>query len=128
MKLIHNLYIIKPNGICIFHQKYGSLEEDPQAIAGFLIAISMFSKATVGEEIKTLVTDNFKFVFKTDGKFVFVTFVDKTDNSNYTQQQLDEIKTLFYNNYPQAESVCQSGNLQIFEKFKFEIGDIVNKN
>ena len=126
--MIHNLYIIKQNGICIFHEKFGSLEEDPQSIAGFLTAMSMFSKSIIGEEIKTISTNRFKFVFKTDRKFLFVTFVDKNDKSSNTSQLLDNIKKMFYFRFPEAESDCKSGNLRPFEKFKFDLEDIINKN
>ncbi len=128
VKLIHNLYIIKQNGICIFHEKYGSLEEDPQSIAGFLTAISMFSKSIIGEEIKSLSTNRFKFVFKTDGKFLFVTFVDKNDKSSNTRQLLDNIKKLFHIRFPKAEADCKSGNLSPFEKFKFDLEDIIRSD
>ena len=88
----------------------------------------MFSKSIIGEEINTLSTNRFKFVFKTDGKFLFVTFVDKEDKSSNTHQLLDSVKKLFYGRFPEAESVCKSGNLRPFEKFKFDLEDIVNKN
>lgn len=126
IKLIHNLYIVKPNGICIFHKKYGSLEEDPQSIAGFLTAISMFSKAIIGEKVRILATNNFKFVFKTDGKFTFVTFVDNSDEFEDTQRLLENIKDLFYERYPQAEYECKSGNLTPFENFKSDLETIIN--
>jgi hypothetical protein len=126
--MIHNLYIIKPNGICIFHEKYGSLEEDPQSVAGFLTAISMFSKAIIGEKINTLATKSFKFVFKTDGKFTFVTFNDIADKPDETFQLLDNVKKLFYNKFPKAENVCESGSLKPFEKLKCDLEDIINKN
>ena len=124
--MIHNLYIIRSNGICIFHEKFGSLEEDPQSIAGFLTAISMFSKSIIGEKIKMLATKNFKFVFKTDGKFTFVTFVDKSDNSDDTQRVLDNIKNRFYHKFPRAENDCKSGNLKVFENFKSDLTNIIN--
>ena len=72
--MIHNFYIVKKNGICVFHKKFGSLEEEPQSITGFLTAISMFSNAIIGEDIKILATNKFKFIFKTDDKFTFITF------------------------------------------------------
>ncbi len=119
--LLHNLYIIRQNGICIFHEKYGSLEEDPQSIAGFLTAISMFSKSIIGEEVNSISTKRFKFIFKADGKFLFVTFVDKSDDVLHTQQILDEVQKIFHNRFPKAEEACKSGSLLPFERLKDDL-------
>ncbi|MHA1321908.1 MAG: hypothetical protein ACTSRL_03860 [Candidatus Helarchaeota archaeon] len=116
--MIHNLYIIKSNGICVFHKKFGSLDEDPQSVSGFLTAVSMFSKAIIGEEIKVLATDNYKFIFHVDSRFIFVSFIDKSDHPADAQKRLKAIKNLFYRKFPEAEKVCESGNLTLFETFK----------
>ena len=105
IKMIHNFYIIKKNGICVFHRKFGSLEEEPQSIAGFLTAISMFSRATIGEDIKVLATNNFKFIFKADDRFTFISFVDKSDDHEDIQQVLENIKSNFYQKFPKVR-VC----------------------
>ena len=124
--MIHNCYIIKKNGICIFHKKYGSLEEDPQSIAGFLTAISMFSKTIIGECIKILATNNFKFIFKPDDKFTFITFTDKSDREDKLQQVLENIKKRFYRKFPRVRKESKSGNLKIFERFNSDLDKIVN--
>ena len=87
----------------------------------------MFSRATIGEDVRILATDNFKFVFKTSGKLIFVSFIDISDESNVTHQLLDEIKDLFYQKFPQAEDEFKSGNLSRFENFKSDLKNIINK-
>jgi len=126
--MIHNFYIIRPNGICIFHEKFGSLEEEPQSIAGFLTAISMFSKAIIGEDIKILATENFKFIFRTYGKLTFVSFIDKLDKLDKMHQLLENIKNCFYQSFPDVENELLSGNLRQFEKFKLDLKNIINSN
>jgi len=127
IKVIHNFYIIKRNGICVFHKKFGSLEDEPQSIAGFLTAISMFSKAVVGEDVNLLATKNFKFIFRTDDKFAFVTFVDKTDGQDRIQQVLDNVKKLFYQKFPDIKNESNSGNLKPFEHFNNVLEKIITE-
>ena len=127
-KMIHNLYIIKRNGICIFHKKYGSLEEDPQSIAGLLTALSMFSNSVIGEEIKIIATSNFKFYFKADDKCIFVTFNDNEDSNENIQQKLETIRTLFYRKFPKIEQHYKSGNIQCFENFGADLENLIKIN
>lgn len=124
--MIHNFYIIKKNGICIFHKKYGSLEEEPQSIAGFLTAISMFSSATIGEDIKLLATNNFKFIFKTDDNFAFIGFTDKSDTDERLLGMLDNIKNSFYEKFPEAQKEIKNGNLSVYERFNPDLDNIIN--
>ena len=125
MSMIHNFYIIKKNGICVFHKKFGSLEEEPQSIAGFLTAISMFSKATVGEEVSLLATKNFKFIFKADDRFTFVTFVDDSDGQDNIQEVLSNIQNSFYQRFPNVTNTYESGNLKLFEHFNGALENII---
>ncbi|MFX1297326.1 MAG: hypothetical protein ACFFD2_21035 [Promethearchaeota archaeon] len=125
--MIHNFYIIKKNGICVFHKKFGSLEEDPQSMAGFLTAISMFSEATVGENIKILETNNFKFTFNSDTKFTFITFTDNSDRHKNIQKLLDNIKNCFYKKFPKLKFLYKSGNLKPFKKFNGDLENIISK-
>ena len=128
VNMIHNLYIIKKNGICLFHKKYGSLEEDPQSIAGLLTALSMFSNAVIGEEIKIIATNNFKFNSLADDKCIFVTFNDNSDRNEGIQQMLENIKDLFYQKFPQIEQQYKSGNLKCYENFGEDLGNLIKIN
>jgi len=123
--MIHNLYIIKRNGICIFHKKYGSLEEDPQSIAGLLTALSMFSNSIIGEEIDIVATNNFKFYFKADDKCIFVSFNDIADSNEDIQQKLENIRKLFYQKFPKLEQQCKSGNISRYENFGEDLENII---
>ena len=124
--MIHNFYIVRKNGICVFHRKFGSLEEDPQSMAGFLTAISMFARATIGEDIKSLATDNFKFLFKSYGEFTFITFVDTSDENNNVQDLLKDVEECFRGLFPNANNTCTNGNLLIFRAFNQPLETLVN--
>jgi hypothetical protein len=40
--MIHNVYILRRDGLCVLHRKYGSLEVDENLVSGFLSAFSDF--------------------------------------------------------------------------------------
>ena len=119
--MIHNAYIIRSNGICLWHRKYGSLEEDPQSITAFLTAISMFCKSVIGEQINTITTPNYKFVFKSSKDFSFVIFADNTDTDTYIETLLNLSEKSFHVQFPEAENVCKNGNMTHFEQFNSPI-------
>lgn len=123
--MIHNFYILKKNGICIYHKKFGSLEEDPQSIGGFLTAISMFSQSIIGEQIKVLATANYKFVFRTDDKFTFVNFTDNQDNQGEIHRIMEIIRKNFYQNFPNLKSDYEHYNLKYFEIFDSTLNKIL---
>ncbi len=124
--MIHNFYIVKKNGICVFHKKFGSLEEEPQSIAGFLTAISMFSNSIIGEDIKILATNSFKFIFKSDDKFTFITFADNTDGQEDIQVVLENIKNSFYQRFPDINNEYDRGRLNYYEAFNYELEKIIS--
>lgn len=124
--MIHNLYVVRKNGICIFHKKFGSLEEDPQSMAGFLTAISMFSKATVGEDIRVIATDNFKFTFKGGDEFTFIAFADTSDDNSGMQDLLQNVEVRFRDLFPHAEDNGARGNLMNFKAFEFPLETLID--
>lgn len=126
--MIHNFYILKTNGICVFHDCYGCLIEDPQIIAGFLTAISMFAKSTIGESIKNLVTSNYKFVFCLDEGYLFVAFVDESDPFHKIQDFLKCAKDHFYHTYPELETKPRSYIPIGFTHFKDELESLINSH
>lgn len=116
--MIHNIYILRSNGVCIFHEKYGSLDEEPQAIAGFLTALSMFTSSTVGEPIRDIKTQNYKFTYHFDSGLTFVAFTDKADSFETIQNFLMNTKYQFYQRYPDMKSPSSNYNLAVLESFR----------
>ncbi len=123
--MIHNFYILKSNGICIFHEKYGSLEEDPQAIAGFLTAVSMFAEAVVGEPIKNIETSNHKFIFYSDKGYLFVAFVDKSDPFHSVQNFLRRAEHHLYDIHPELTTLAKSDPVML-DNFRNELEFLIN--
>ena len=124
--MIHNFYIIRKSGICLYHKKYGSLKEEPQSIAGFLTAISMFSNAIVGEKIRIISTDNFKFIFKTDDKLMLTVFTDKSDQNERLLEMMDIVKIRVFQRFPGIDKIIEKGNLLISERFDSDLDEIVH--
>lgn len=124
--MIHNFYIIRESGICLYHKKYGSLDEEPQSIAAFLTAVSMFSNEIVGEKVRIISTDNFKFIFKTDGKLMLTVFTDRSDQNERVLEMMDTVKIRVFQRFPGIDKVIEKGNLLISERFDSDLDEIVH--
>jgi len=130
--LIHNFYILKPNGISIFYKNFGSseqnLEQDPQNISNFLTAISLISKQMLGESIKTLMTTNFKFVFRWNEAISLAIFTDIYDDDLKIRSLLREAEESFFQYFPRADVQLKNGNVKQFESFGGPLTGIIENN
>ncbi len=58
--IIHNIYIINPDGICPLSVKLGSIEADPEIVGGVLSASQKFWEYITGEEPQSINFQNLK--------------------------------------------------------------------
>ncbi len=124
--MIHNVFVVGENGVCLYNKnlqaipKNNPLEKlgnDLHSTTSFLMAISFFSKESVGEPIKSIITENYKFIFTFDKKFLFAILVDKSDAERNSRLLLKVIKRAFHENFPDANFEYQRGNLKYFSTF-----------
>ncbi len=123
--MFYNLYIIKPNGICIFHKRYGSLDEDPQIVSNFLTAVSIFSKELFGNPTRIIMTESYKFTFKWNGSLSFAILSDTTESDQKIQVLLETVEMRFQQCFPEHEAQLMSGNLKHFKKFSQPLATIM---
>lgn len=101
MKLmLHNLWIAKDTGECLFHRKYGSIEQDENLITSFLSAIEIFAQ-NIDNGCDFLQTSSYKFIYKTGEQTVTVACVDSEDDESIIRQELVKIEKEFYNRFSQ---------------------------
>lgn len=101
MKLmLHNLWIAKDTGECLFHRKYGSIEQDENLITSFLSAIEIFAQ-NIDNGCDFLQTSSYKFIYKTGEQTVTVACVDREDDENIIRQELVKIEKEFYSRFSQ---------------------------
>ncbi|MHA1203000.1 MAG: hypothetical protein ACTSQ4_10835 [Candidatus Heimdallarchaeaceae archaeon] len=101
MKLmLHNLWIAKDTGECLFHRKYGSIEQDENLITSFLSAIEIFAQ-NIDNGCDFLQTSSYKFIYKTGEQTVTVACIDSEDDESIIRQELVKIEKEFYSRFSQ---------------------------
>ena len=99
MKLmLHNVWIAKDTGECLFHRKYGSIEHDENLITSFLSAIEIFAQ-NVDNGCDFLQTKSFKFIYSTHDQTVTVACIDCEDDDTTVRKDLYKIQEEFHSRF-----------------------------
>jgi hypothetical protein len=94
--MIFDLYVIsKVNGVCIYHQGFGTTLVNSDLVAGLLSAMFSFMKEVRGDEIKFMVSGTSRFLFDETSKLIFAVLVDSNHDANDASRFLDGVKNAF---------------------------------
>jgi len=96
--MLHNIWIAKDTGECLYHRKYGSIDHDENLITSFLSAIEIFAQ-NVDEGCDFLQTKNYKFIYATSDQVVTVICTDSTDEDKGIRSDLKKIQEEFQNRF-----------------------------
>ena len=110
--MLHNIWIAKDTGECLFHRKYGSIEQDENLITSFLSAIEIFAQ-NIDNGCNFLQTSSFKFIYKTGKQTVTVACIDSDDEEDIVRQELTKIETEFYSRFSE-ELIEWNGRVEQF--------------
>ncbi len=126
MKLmLHNLWIAKDTGECLFHRKYGSIEHDENLITSFLSAIEIFAQ-NIDQGCDFLQTSSYKFVYTTGKNTVTVACIDNCDDESIVRQEIDSIQDEFISRYSK-ELEEWNGRVERFGAMKSFVDDHLHK-
>jgi len=92
--MLHNIWIAKDTGECLYHKKYGSIDHDENLITSFLSAIEIFAQ-NVDEGCDHLQTKNYKFIYATSNQIVTVICTDCSDDDIGIRTDLKKIQEEF---------------------------------
>jgi hypothetical protein len=117
--MIFDLYVIsKANGVCIYHQGFGTTLVNSDLVAGLLSAMFSFMKEVRGDEIKVMVSGTSRFIFDETPKMIFAVLVDSYHDANDASRFLDGVKEVFTDRFrhrklvsPLAEDDAISRNI-----------------
>lgn len=96
--MLHNIWIAKDTGECLFHRKYGSIEQDENLITSFLSAIEIFAQ-NIDKGCNFLQTSSYKFIYVSGEQTVTVACIDSADDENIIRKELSNIEKEFYNRF-----------------------------
>ncbi|MHA2357193.1 MAG: hypothetical protein ACXABK_00295 [Candidatus Heimdallarchaeaceae archaeon] len=119
--MLHNLWIAKDTGECLFHRKYGSIEHDENLITSFLSAIQIFAQ-NVDEGCDFLQTTSYKFIYTCGENTVTVACIDNGDDESTIRNEIDSIQDEFLQRFSKQLEEW-NGRVEIFS----EIGDLVDE-
>nr|MDO8077225.1 hypothetical protein [Candidatus Freyarchaeota archaeon] len=120
--MIHNIYILRRDGLCILHRKYGSLEADEDLVSGFLSALTSFGKNISGKEVESVILGDKKFVSIPSEHLIFVSYCDTTDE---VKDVLTEIKDAFISSF--GSLLWWNGDRDTFKEFLPKLDEIVGE-
>jgi len=123
--MLHNLWIAKDTGECLFHRRYGSIEHDENLITSFLSAIEIFAQ-NIDSGCDFLQTKSFKFIYTTGKQTVTVACIDCDDDEETIRQDLSTIQDEFLERYSQQLSDW-NGRVEHFAKMKTYVDDHLKK-
>ena len=125
MARLYDLYIINRDGLCLLHQKFGTIEVDSDLVSGFFSAIQQFmqdilpSSVGVGnaQSIKSLDRGDFKLLIEhgRETDIFGVVISDKEDID--VRRKLIEITNEFERTY-KDNLLDFDGNVELFQEFK----------
>ncbi|MFX1562213.1 MAG: hypothetical protein ACFFDP_02770 [Promethearchaeota archaeon] len=123
--MLHVIYLMANNGLCLLDQKFGELELDPNLVAGFFSAIRQFSQVlSKGKgEARVVEMGEFYVTYASGDFIVCAAVVDKDDNRLRILQALDEVITRFSERF--AETLKEWDGKLVFFSFVPELTELL---
>jgi hypothetical protein len=122
--LLHNVYIFKENGICLFTRKYGSLDTDANLVSGFLSAISNFGQQIGTASLKRVDFGNYRVILINTGEnLITAGVIDKNDDLYVIETVLKRL-TYDFRRYYDTIKESVDGNA-LFESYSEKADEIL---
>jgi len=115
--MLHNIWIAKDTGECLYHRKYGSIDHDENLITSFLSAIEIFAQ-NIDKGCDYLQTTSYKFIYITGNQTVTVACIDSGDDEKTIRQILEDIQNEFQNRFSGALNDW-NGRVEHFSSMKY---------
>ncbi len=116
--MIHQLYHFHKNGLVLTSVGFGSMEVDvsPELVSGFLSALRMFGQDLLADDVTTIETGNFQFVWDFADPVLSVALADREDDDVSIMAVLKTLNALFLDRY-QKELSLWTGEIAPFRNF-----------
>ncbi|WXG43505.1 MAG: hypothetical protein WED04_05610 [Promethearchaeati archaeon SRVP18_Atabeyarchaeia-1] len=131
--MIHSVYFIDTGGRLMFTRKYGTIELNPDLMAGFLTAIKEFSGeisagANKGDSVKEIEMETFNVIydFRSSNGLMCVLLHDKKDDPRIVRGVAKIILDGFLKKYD-VEPEKWDGNTNKFSEFGTLVDEILKK-
>jgi predicted hydrocarbon binding protein len=121
MTRLYDLYVINRDGLCLLHQKFGSIEVDSDLVGGFFSAIQQFMRDVLpigdAQSIKSLDRGDFKLLIEHQKETDIFGIVISEKEDVEVRRKLIEIIAEFDKRY-KNKLINFSGEVGEFQEFK----------
>jgi hypothetical protein len=122
LKLLHNVYIFRDNGVCLFSRKYGSIKTDEGLVSSFLSAITHFGKELGTKSLERLDFGNYRIILVDSGdKLITAGVIDKNDDVIEMERALNVLIYNFKNNFGDLNEIVNEQDLSGFTEIADDI-------
>ncbi len=116
--MIHRLYHFHKSGLVLTSVGFGPMEVkvSPELVSGFLSALRMFGQDLLADDVTTIETGNFQFVWDLADPVLSVALADREDDDVSIMAVLKTLNALFLDRY-QKELRSWTGEVAPFRDF-----------
>jgi len=126
--MIHQLYIFHKSGLVLTSVEFGSKRFNlrPELVSGFLSAIQMFGRELLSDEVATIETGIYQFIWDYMDPLMCVALADRTDDPIALLAVLKTLNVLFTERYQRHLSRWR-GEVGSFREFKSVVHEVINR-
>ncbi|HME55589.1 MAG TPA: hypothetical protein VKM55_25510 [Candidatus Lokiarchaeia archaeon] len=123
MTMIHDLWIMRENGIVLYQKCSGDVING-DLFGGFMSAINSVAALMSNSDIQSMIMGNKKLSMIKRHGILFIAFHDKRDRESKVDKKLVELSRLFFKQYTPDMLENWQGNTEIFTTLNKEIDNI----
>ncbi len=112
--MIHNVWILNIDGICLLDRNYSSIHVDKTLFAGFVSAIESFSKKLTQRHIDSIVMGDIKILYFVGDEIVVAIAIDTEDDEVEIRRKVKALQRTFVKMY---ENKIHLTEIDVFKDF-----------
>ncbi|MFX1244371.1 MAG: hypothetical protein ACFE8F_05370 [Promethearchaeota archaeon] len=127
MQMIYQLYHFHKSGLVLTSVGFGptAVNVSPELVSGFLSALRMFSQDLLSDDVTTIETGNYQFVWDFADPVMSVALADREDDDVSIMAVLKTLNALFLDRF-QKELKRWTGEVAHFREFNPVAREVVN--
>ncbi|MHA1298320.1 MAG: hypothetical protein ACTSO9_02635 [Candidatus Helarchaeota archaeon] len=120
--MIHCVWILNRNGICLLDRSYSRIEVDRNLFGGFVSAIESFSERLTNRPVDSIVMGDLKILYILGEKIVVAIAIDVEDDEKEIRRKVAELQNAFVKSY---DKDLESTKVDLFKDFSKIIDKIL---
>ncbi|MFX0134737.1 MAG: hypothetical protein ACFFDN_13940 [Candidatus Hodarchaeota archaeon] len=112
--MIHNVWILNTNGICLLDRNYSSTDLDRNLVAGFVSAIESFSKKLTQRHVDSILMGDIRILYIVGEKIIVAIAIDAEDDEEEIRRKVEALQRTFVKMY---ENKIHLTEVDVFKDF-----------